>query len=133
MGYYYGYGGIPVPYGKDKLRAEWRKAEEWLASYDKAISSPIGSFAREEVMESNITREALEADVRRTKEAYENCMKLYYRLYDAEERLKAYKESLSSPIDSSARKDTMNSNETLWALEADVRRAREAYENCFKK
>ena len=72
MGYHYGYGGILMPDGKDKLREDWLRAEAQLRAFKKALRAPVGSFEWEGAVHSGDTIEKLEESARRAKEEYLN-------------------------------------------------------------
>ncbi len=72
MGYSYGYGGIPVADGRDKLREDWLEAEKRLRAFKRALAAPVGSFAWEGAVHSGDTIESLEADIKRKQQAYLN-------------------------------------------------------------
>lgn len=72
MGYHYGYGGIPIPDGKDKLFKDYIEAKERLEAFKNALNAPVGSFAWEGAVHSGYTIESLEEEVRRAKRAYLN-------------------------------------------------------------
>ena len=70
MGYYYGYGGLLVPDGEDRLRVDWLNAEERLRAFRKALNAPVGSFEWEDAVHSGETIEKKKKSARQAKEEY---------------------------------------------------------------
>ncbi len=76
MGFSYGYGGIPVANGRDRLLEDLLRAERDLRNYNECLKQPIGSSAWE--FAAHTSKKQYENAVRSAKKALEEYDLLHF-------------------------------------------------------